>query len=585
MGKINVLSKDLANKIAAGEVIERPASVVKELTDNSIDAGATKIEISVSANCRDIRIADNGSGIAPEDLEKAFLKHATSKILTEEDLWKISTMGFRGEALASICSVADVTCTSAVKGEPSGFRAIAKNSEVTKSPAACSVGTVMEVDNLFECQPARLKFLKSEKTEISYIKDCVKQAALGNPSIGFSLFYKGSKILSTLPGRDLATRICEIYSNEISDILVKVEKHDVRFKTSISGYVTQPSFPRANRKDIHIYVNSRPVKCPVILKAIDTAYKNLLPHGKYPLCVLNVEVPFEDIDVNVHPQKREIRYKNPNFIFAFVISAVESALVSKTYAPAEPEPVKRIENISQIFESTDAQFVSQMPEPSYAGAKIVPMRRDFSEQKTFAPKLLNIKPEQPRPAESNDRIIGQFADTYILIENENGLEIVDQHIADERYLYEKFSSQKQTVSQILFVSTPVELEPEQVQLLKDASEKLQKFGYEFEFLSDTRVMPKKIPQILSSKNTEDIVRSLVENIHASTDFSEEKILITTACKAAVKAGEKLSIWQAEELIKRWRATKHPQVCPHGRPISKIIPKSTVASFFNRTDKP
>lgn len=585
MGKINVLSKDLANKIAAGEVIERPASVVKELTDNSIDAGATKIEISVSANCRDIRIADNGSGIAPEDLEKAFLKHATSKILTEEDLWKISTMGFRGEALASICSVADVTCTSAVKGEPSGFRAIAKNSEVTKSPAACSVGTVMEVDNLFECQPARLKFLKSEKTEISYIKDCVKQAALGNPSVGFSLFYKGSKILSTQPGRDLATRICEIYSNEISDILVKVEKHDVRFKTSISGYVTQPSFPRATRKDIHIYVNSRPVKCPVILKAIDTAYKNLLPHGKYPLCVLNVEVPFEDIDVNVHPQKREIRYKNPNFIFAFVISAVESALVSKTYAPTEPEPVKRIENISQIFESTNAQFVSQMPEPSYGGAKIVPMRRDFSEQKTFSPKLLNIKPEQPRPAESNDRIIGQFADTYILIENENGLEIVDQHIADERYLYEKFSSQKQTVSQILFVSTPVELEPEQVQLLKDASAKLQKFGYEFEFLSDTRVMPKKIPQILSSKNTEDIIRSLVENIHASTDFSEEKILITTACKAAVKAGEKLSIWQAEELIKRWRATKHPQVCPHGRPISKIIPKSTVASFFNRTDKP
>ena len=582
MKRVKKLSVNLINQIAAGEVIERPASVVKELVENSIDAGSTKIEISVSNECRNLRIADNGSGIHPDDIETAFENHATSKISDEKDLWNLHTLGFRGEALASICSIAKVTCTSRTKDFDYGTKVVAENSVVTKTKTGCALGTIMDIENIFSSQPARLKFLKKDATEFSYIQDVVEQAALINTDIAFVLIHNGTKVLQTNSNVTLQERIKDVFSCNVSDKLKELDKTDKISGIHISGYVSAPDFTRSNKKYIRTYVNSRPVKCPVILKAIDMAYKNLMPSGKYPLVVLKLDINPNDIDVNVHPSKKEIRWREPNLVFNLVISAIDKALTSKNYEfknTAETEekvlPFLAEKNTGN---NEETYYLSEKPTPVYEPT--FKSQQEHFYQPSLTPTLF-----QTETKEENDyTIIGQFKNTYILIETKDGLELVDQHIADERYLFEKLKSQKEITSQLLLVSDVVTLEPEETELLADAKEHLNKFGYEIEIISPTQIKFKRIPQILSKTNPKEIAAELLNNINGNLDGIEEKILVTTSCKAAIKAGEKLSLWQAEELIKRWKATKNPEVCPHGRPISHIIPTKEVAKFFDRQNK-
>jgi len=581
MKRIHQLSVNLINQIAAGEVIERPSSVVKELVENSIDAGSTKIDISVSNECRNIRIADNGSGIHPDDVTLTFTKHATSKIENEKDLWNISTLGFRGEALASICSIAKVTCISKTSEFDYGVKVTAENSEIKQSKIGCALGTVMDIENIFYNQPARLKFLKSDKTEFSYIQEVIVQAALSRPDIAFSLSHNGSNILKTNADNDLLLRIKEISGENTSEHLEFVEKTDEENNIKLTGYVSNPQFTRSSKKDIRLFVNSRPVKCPVILKAIDMAYKNLLPIGKFPYVVLNFEISPSDIDVNAHPTKKEIRWQNPNLVFNFTVSAIDKALTSSSYSqkseagfaldtlPFYNSP-KYSENATYFV--TNQKKDNEKPYVNYAEKF-----RQISS--SFTAEIIETTENTP-----TDTVIGQLKDTYILIETSQGLEIVDQHIADERFLYEKLLSQKEVISQLLLISDVIELEPEEVEILEQNKEKLLKFGYEIKKIGDNKIVFKKIPQILSKVSQAEIARELVNNINCNLDDAENQILITTACKAAVKAGEKLSIWQAEELIKRWRATKNPQVCPHGRPISHVLSIKDIAKFFYRQDK-
>ena len=314
MARIKQLSKNLINKIAAGEVIERPASVVKELVENSIDAGSSKIEIIISNECRNIRIADNGSGINPDDIDLAFSKHATSKLENEDSLFNIHTLGFRGEALSSIISISKVTCITRTKENQNGIKAEAENSTVKITPIGCAQGTVMEVKDLFYNQPARLKFLKNTKTEFGYIQELVNSLALANPHIAFVLKNNENEIINTSPNSDLITRISQIYSTDVIKELREVKKNDKLSSLCIEGYTSIPSYTRTSKKSIYTFVNSRFVKCPVILKAIDTAYKNMLPQGRYPLTVINLTINTQDIDVNVHPAKREVRYKSKSNI-------------------------------------------------------------------------------------------------------------------------------------------------------------------------------------------------------------------------------------------------------------------------------
>lgn len=594
MKRIKQLSKHLINQIAAGEVIERPASVVKELVENSIDAGATKISIEVTNECRDLRIADNGSGIHPDDILLAFSKHATSKIESDEDLFAISTLGFRGEALASIISIAKLTCTTRTKDFDYGTKVECENSEVKTVQTGCAVGTIMEIKNLFFNLPARLKFLKNPKTEFSYIQELIQSIAIANPNISFELKNNGKTIIKTTGQNNLKIAIREVYSQDVVDNLKEVLKTDKLSGFKISGFVSTPDYTRSSKKSYHIYINSRMVKCPVLQKSIDTAYKNLLGIGKYPFIVVNLELPSSEIDVNVHPTKKEVRYKNTNQVFNFVYSAIDMALSNISIGKkSELETFTLPTNFTAALPSASAKD----PDDIYVNDD------ELVQQTLLAPKTLVNQPSTPNETwETNqdhnliykdstpniqnqvaENIIGQYKNTYILIEKDDGLEIVDQHIAEERFYYEKLKSQKQVASQLLFISDVLEVSATEAELIKENKEKFEKFGYEIEFLKDTQIIFKKVPQILSKVSPKELLADILENLSGNIDGLEEKILMTVACKASVKAGQKLNMWQMQEIIKNWRTCEKPYTCPHGRPISKLLPHKQIASFFERNE--
>lgn len=587
MARIKQLSKHLINQIAAGEVIERPASVVKELVENSVDAGASKISVEISNECRDIRVADNGSGIHPDDIMLAFSKHATSKISTDEDLFAIDTLGFRGEALASIISIAKVTCTTRTKDFETGTKVKCENSEVKKVETGCAVGTIMEVRDLFYNIPARLKFLKNPNTEFSYIQELVQSIAISHPQVSFELKKNGKTVLKTSGNNELKHALKELFSNSITDNLKEVLKTDELAGLKISGYVSTPDFTRSSKKDYHIYINSRTVKCPVFMKAIDTAYKNLMANGKYPFVVLNLEIPAADVDVNVHPTKKEVRYKNTNQIFNFIMSGIIGGLSNytepeKTYS-IKPEPKPAAERVVElhtkqnsldIFYNKPDDEMSMEEETFEKVQKNIPQVTPETDQK----QIFKPVEEEPEPEEN---IVGQYKNTYILVEKEDGLEIIDQHIAEERYIYEKLKSKKSVVSQLLFVSDVLTVSATEAELIKENLDKFERFGFGIEFTSDTELIFRKVPQMIAKVNPKEILSDILENIESDIDGLEEKILITTSCKASVKAGQKLSTWQMQEIVKKWRTTKMPYTCPHGRPIVKFFPHKEIAGFFQR----
>ena len=581
MARIKQLSKHLINQIAAGEVIERPASVVKELTENSIDAGATRLSIEITNDCRDIRVADNGSGIHPDDILLAFSKHATSKLQNDEDLFDIHTLGFRGEALASIISISKLTCITRTKDFETGTKVKCENSEVKQVETGCAVGTIMEIKDLFYNVPVRLKFLRNPNTEFSYIQEIVQSLALVNTKVAFELKRNGKTVLKTTGQGDLAQTIKEVYSSEVVENLKPVLKTDELSGLKISGMVSKPDFTRSSKKNYHLYINSRSVKCQVIQKAIDMVYKTLIANGKYPFVVLNLEIPTHDVDVNVHPTKKEVRYKNTNQIFNFVRTSVEGGLAN--YIEQEFKPIPQIDEKIVEFKPVQQEIrIDQDDDTMYVSDNLM---QKLQEQITHSEPvveqqsiILQTEYKEPEPEEN---IIGQYKNTYILIEKEDGLEIVDQHIAEERYIYEKLKSEKEVASQILFVSDVVSVEPSDIAVIRENLDKFERFGYGIEIINDTELIFRKVPMMIAKVNPKDIIADILENIEGDLDRLEEKILITTSCKASVKAGQKLSIWQMQEIIKKWRTTKMPYTCPHGRPISHIINHKELAGFFQR----
>lgn len=602
MARIQQLSKHLINQIAAGEVIERPASVVKELVENSIDAGATKVSIETANDCRDIRVADNGCGIHPDDIMLAFSKHATSKIQNDEDLYSITTLGFRGEALSSIISIAKLTCITRTKDFATGTKVKCENSEVSKVETGCAIGTIMDVKDLFYNLPARLKFLRNPNTEFSYIQELVQSLAIAHPEVALELKKNGKTMLKTSGQNYLLQTIKEVYSADVTNHMKEISRTDDEFGLKITGFVTTPDFTRSSKKGYHTYINSRTVKCPVFQKSIDTAYKNLIASGKYPLVVLNLEIPPEDVDVNVHPTKKEVRYKNINQIFNFIMSAVTAGLsnlsqstfpYNSTPQPTRPESTV-FQNSFSIKEPSKSEKVLTFPQNSTLRDDDTIYFSDLKQVQSFTPPLPSQKPEektdqqqfftpeQTQP-QQEDNIIGQYKNTYILIEKEDGLEIVDQHIAEERYIYEKLKSQKQAASQLLFFSDPVSVTPSEAELIKENLDKFEKFGYGIEFTGPTEVVFRKIPQMIAKVNPKDILSDIFENIEGDIDNLEEKIIITTSCKASVKAGQKLASWQMEDIIKKWRTTEMPYTCPHGRPITRTLPHKQIAGFFQRQE--
>ena len=589
MGKIKLLDKNLINQIAAGEVIERPVSVVKELVENSIDAGATKISIDISNDIRNIRIADNGSGIEKDDIELAFCRHATGKISSQEDLWNISTLGFRGEALASIISVSKLTCTTKTKEEENGIKAVCENSEVNFSEIGCSQGTIMEVKDLFYNIPVRLKFMKNQKTELGHIQDFVQSIAISHPEISFSLKNNNNELLKTTGSNDLEIVLSEVFNKGISKELNVVDATDEGSGMVLSGVISNPTFTKSNRKSLFIFVNGRIIKCPIIYKAIDNAYSDLIPNGKYPFAVLSLNLRNEDVDVNVHPQKREVRYKDTNLVYNFIFYSIKNALSSFKPKIIEPqfneisEPKQDISVNNFYFEKPVTYKENDFNPVSKNEFNFKPNFEEKREyQKTFVQSQF-IKPEI-NVEKSKEKIIGQYKNTYILIENENSLEIVDQHIAHERFLYEQMketlANNKEIVSQLFFTSEEIELTEEEIEKLENNKVLLEKMGYKIE-IKDNLAVLKQVPHLVAQNNAENIIKDLLECLDTNFEQREDKILMMSACKSAVKANQPLSLYQMQTIIENWRTTKMPQTCPHGRPISHIIEHKELASWFFR----
>lgn len=594
MARIKQLSKHLINQIAAGEVIERPSSVVKELTENSVDAGATKISIEINNDCRDIRVADNGCGIYPDDIMLAFSKHATSKIATDEDLFNIHTLGFRGEALSSIISISKLTCTTRTADFDTGTKVKCENSEVKQVETGCAIGTIMDIRDLFYNIPARLKFLKSSNTEFSYIQELVQSIALAHPECSFELKKNGKIVLKTSGQNNLLQTIKEVYSTDIISNLKEVLKTDQLAGMKISGYVSTPNYTRSSKKGYHIYINGRTVKCPVFQKAIDTAYKSLIANGKYPFVVLNLELPPADVDVNVHPTKKEVRYKNTNQVFNFIFASIQAGLTNyierqsaRSFDPQSftPQPVQQsnvVDFVQPKLESSGEIYFDKKDDTIYVSDKLMQEEEENfpqqKEEKTEQRQFFVPVEKEPEPEEN---IIGQYKNTYILVEKEDGLEIIDQHIAEERYIYEKLMAEKNIVSQMLFVSDVVPVSSTEAELIKENIDKFEKFGFGIEFLKENELIFRKVPQMIAKVNPKEILADILANIEGNIDRLEEHILITTACKASVKAGQKLSTWQMQEIVKKWRTTKMPYTCPHGRPVVKFFPHKEIAGFFQR----
>lgn len=592
MARIQQLSKHLINQIAAGEVIERPASVVKELVENSVDAGSSKISIEINNDCRDIRVADNGCGIHPDDIMLAFSKHATSKITSDEDLFNIHTLGFRGEALSSIISISKLTCTTRTADFDTGTKVKCENSEVKQVETGCAVGTIMDIKDLFYNLPARLKFLKSPNTEFSYIQELVQAIALAHPECSLELKKNGKTMLKTSGQNNLLQTIKEVYSADVIANLKEVLKTDNLAGLKISGYVSTPDYTRSSKKSYHIYINSRTVKCPIFQKAIDTAYKSLIANGKYPFVVLNLEIPPSDVDVNVHPTKKEVRYKNTNQIFNFIYTSIQAGLANyvekNTINPQQfttNESFQQnniIDFVQPKMEQSGDIFFDKQDDTIYVSDKLMEQEtKEFKETQVEQTEQKQFFIPVEKEAEPEENIVGQYKNTYILVEKEDGLEIVDQHIAEERYIYEKLMSEKNIVSQMLFVSDVVPVSSSEAELIKENIDKFEKFGYGIEFLKDNELIFRKVPQMIAKVNPKEILADILENIDGNIDRLEEKILITTSCKASVKAGQKLSTWQMQEIIKKWRTTKMPYTCPHGRPIVKFFPHKEIAGFFQR----
>lgn len=601
MGRINILDKNLINQIAAGEVIERPASVVKELVENSIDAGSTRIAVDISNDARNIRVADNGSGIHKDDIEKAFSRHATSKILTQDDLWNINTLGFRGEALASIISVAKVTCITKTREDANGYKAICAESEVSISETGCDYGTTMDIKDLFYNVPVRAKFLKNSKSELGYIQEVMQGLAVSHPEIVFSLTNNGVTLLKTTGSNNVEVVISEIYNNALIKELRPVKNDDVAAGMTITGVASSPLYTRSNRKGMYLFVNGRNVKCPIFLKAIDNVYSNLIPKGKYPFVVISLYIKPDDVDVNVHPTKREVRYKETNMVYNFIYYSIKNAL-SEFKSPVSEETYEQVPKFETMIQEV-ADFKYEKPDfASFASSKSYKepaqyrppekyqrLEKNYREPMFVSAPSATIQQDltsvpKREIIENRPQIIGQFKNTYILIEREEGLELVDQHVAHERYLYETLKENLKnngTVSaQMFFTSEQISLENESIAKLEANKELLEKQGYIFEIQENT-VAIKQLPVVVAQNQAENIIEDVLECLNTNFDKVEDEVLIMSSCKGAIKAGQKLSMWQMSDIIEKWQTTQNPQTCPHGRPISKIIPTKEVAKFFLR----
>ncbi|MFC2050039.1 DNA mismatch repair endonuclease MutL [Chloroflexota bacterium] len=543
---IKILDREVVSKIAAGEVVERPASVVKELVENALDAGATQIAVEAQGGGISlIRVTDNGNGIPATDVELAFHRYATSKIGLLTDLEKISTLGFRGEALPSIAAVAEVEILTKADGDAAGTYLYLKNGSVTKREKRSRPhGTTVTVHHLFRNFPARLKFLKSATTENGHIANLLSQYSLAFPEVKFNLVLDGRLTLKTPGNGSLRDVVAEVYGLEVARQMLEIDETEQVL--GAAALVSPPSLARSSRGYLSFFVNHRWVRSSLLARAAEDAYQGLLMTGRHPIVILNISLPPQEIDVNVHPTKTEVKFRNSQIVYATVQKSIKKMLI-KTPPP-------------EIKTGTP----SLAPPPSLWTVKGA---------ETISLPIL--------------RVVGQLASNYIMAEGPEGLYLIDQHAAHERILFEKISSQRSQQKievQGLLEPVNIELNPKQEEVLKTKGELLGEFGFNLEPFGVRSYLLRAVPAMMKEGNLTEAVRTLLDSLAAEEEPSkhEENIAQSLACHSAVKAGQSLNAEEMRELIKQLEQTNQPRTCPHGRPTMIHLSSHQLDKEFGRT---
>ncbi len=600
---IKVLSESVAARIAAGEVVERPASVVKELVENSLDAGATRVEIDiVDGGQKRIRIQDDGCGIPREEAALAFKRHATSKLETATDLERIATLGFRGEALASIASVSRVTCTTRHVDEKVGARLRLEGGKVVSTTAiGRPVGTEMIIEDLFYNVPARRKFLRTERTERKYIDAFLTRYAIAYPEIAFHVTQNGREVLATSGSGDPQAALVAVYGMDLGSSLLEI-RDDVSAEQPIQvrGFVGPTTVHRANRGYITLFINGRWVEDLRLTYAVIQAYHTLLPTKRYPVAFVEVTMPPEEVDVNVHPAKTEVRFRDGDAAFRAVQRAVRATVIEQAPAAATWEPDEdRAEQ-----PRGNAALRSKLSQLQPQGRQI---EFDTSQRptqaattppadQTEATPTAQAEGEAPIASSSSSlpplRVIGQVTSMFIIAEGPDGLYLIDQHAAHERILYEQMTARWATgdvPAQPLLEPQSVTLPPDEADQLEALLPTLQSLGIEVEpfgphtFL--VRAMPAQLPELEPDKLLIDLAASTEASAAAHSPIRtalEEKIVLHICKRAAVKAGQVLSTEEMKHLLRDLERTKNPRTCPHGRPTILQISTERLARQFGRT---
>ncbi len=664
MPRINVLPKNIADLIAAGEVVERPSSVIKEFVENSIDAGATNITVEIKNGGKTyIRVTDNGCGIDREDVKKAFISHATSKITNIEDLDAISTLGFRGEALASVCAVSRVELLTSTPDSDFGTRYVIEGGEeMLLDDAGCPVGTTIIVRDLFYNIPARMKFLKKDVQEGNYIASLLERIAVSNPNVSFKFIRDGKLQFSTPGDNDLKSAVYAVFGKEFTDSLIPV--HNEQNGISVKGFVVKPTAGRSNRTMQIFFVNKRFVKSVVFLSALEAAYKNSIMVGKYPACVLFVDMPYESVDVNVHPAKTEVRFFEEKKVFDCVYYGALSALQGDTtrvqakfseakifskpadkgeqlkitdieqpkktfeikeygksvtgvenvvHSPSEEEPkqldflkdeyakpkVSRIvieENKTKIIEPVIEENKPQLElkiklEPVFSGKQENIIEKVESAEAEFVQDIVEEKEikepvkEESKEISLNYKFIGEAFNTYLIAELDGKLVLIDKHAAHERILFEKFKKEGCGQSQIMLQPITVTLSPDEYNAVIENQELLEDAGYDISDFGDRCVKVSACPPELVDCNIADIVTEisgyLANNVKTLMPEKLDWIYHSMACRAAVKAGNFTSSYEAEKFVEKLLKREDIRYCPHGRPVMIEMTKRELEKQFKR----
>lgn len=635
MARINVLPKEIYQLIAAGEVVERPSSVVKEMIENSLDAGAKNITLEIkNGGSTYIRITDDGCGIERDDVRKVFISHATSKISKKDDLNSIATLGFRGEAMASISAVSKVELLTKAENEEIGTRyEIAGGEELEFDDAGCPNGTTIVVRDIFFNTPARMKFLKKDVTEGNQVAGIVDRMAISHPEISFRFIRDGKQVLITSGNGDLKSTVYSVLGKEMSDSLMSVDYsfNDMR----ITGFVSKPTASRKSRAGQYFYINNRIVKSKTAMAALEQAYKNTIMVGRFPACVLNIELNPAQVDVNVHPAKTEVRFANEKPIFDLVYYAVKTAIENdRTVKEVEfkENPIYRQEsknvyqnNDNKSFQAKFDFFKKKDEPPSQQVIKTKP-RENFWQVEAPNPEYKIARDEKPKPrvdinieyeepeeistAKSKDapkerdiekvvitdekdnenvipnfKLIGEAFKTYLIVEIENELYFIDKHAAHERMNFERFKAQATVETQMLLAPVVVNLTKDEFIAISENVELIKKCGFELEEFGESQIIVRAIPSLVDGDSVKDLMLEIAQKLlEHKTDILPDKIdwiYHSASCRGAVKAGDYTSRQEQEMFVKKLLSMPNIRFCPHGRPVFIKMSRYDIEKQFGR----